>query len=314
MNEVQTLRVGSEPTEVPEVDCDSPLVLVVDDSSLFRRLVGGLIRDGIGCRVAYANDGIEALRLLESTEPSVVITDVQMPRMDGFELVQSIRTDHPHIPVILMTAYGSEAIAAHALNAGAASYVPKECLTSDIVNTLRLILTVVKSNQRRRLLLACQTARTGSFEMGNDPEFFPPLIGLVQEDLLSFSVGDATTRMRVAIALQEALANALYHGNLECCSDLRQEDERDFYRLADERQAIEPYRSRRIHVEMRIDHDGFRIDIRDEGPGFDVTSLDKPFDPEDLTRIGGRGMLLIRSFLDEVIHNASGNQITLIKR
>jgi anti-sigma regulatory factor (Ser/Thr protein kinase) len=65
---------------------------------------------------------------------------------------------------------------------------------------------------------------------------------------------------------------------------------------------------------MRIARDELRINIRDEGPGFDVASLHKPFDPEDLLRIGGRGMLLIRSFLDEVIHNETGNQITLIKR
>jgi anti-sigma regulatory factor (Ser/Thr protein kinase) len=137
---------------------------------------------------------------------------------------------------------------------------------------------------------------------------------LVQEELLSFSIGDDNTRVRVAIALQESLTNALYYGNLECSSDLRQEDERRFYNLADERRAIDPYCSRRIHLEMRIDRDEARIDIRDDGPGFDVASLDKPFDPEDLMRIGGRGMILIRSFLDEVIHNKTGNQITLIKR
>jgi anti-sigma regulatory factor (Ser/Thr protein kinase) len=48
-------------------------------------------------------------------------------------------------------------------------------------------------------------------------------------------------------------------------------------------------------VESKIDRDEARIDIRDEGPGFDVSSLDKAFDPEDLLRIGGRGMILILS-------------------
>jgi anti-sigma regulatory factor (Ser/Thr protein kinase) len=120
--------------------------------------------------------------------------------------------------------------------------------------------------------------------------------------------------VRVAIALQESLANALYHGNLECSSDLRQVDERVFFRLADERRALEPYRFRQIHLETRIDRCEFQVVIRDEGPGFDVASLDKTFDPEDLTRVGGRGMILIRSFFDDVIHNETGNQITLIKR
>lgn len=311
---VDTPTTGSESMPMSRVERAEPLVLVVDDSCLFRQMAGALIRDGIGCRVAFASDGIEALKLVGLVEPSVVLTDIQMPGMDGFELVQAVRASHPHIPVVLMTAYGSEAIAARALAAAAASYVPKVCLASDLVPTLRRILTVVEGNQRRRQLLACQTARAGTFELGNDPQYFPALISLVQEDLLSFSLGDATTSMRVAIALEEALSNALYHGNLECSSDLRQDDERVFYRLAEKRRTIEPYCSRRIHVETRINRDELCIDIRDEGPGFDVAILDKPFDPEDLTRIGGRGLLLIQSFLDEVIHNETGNQIRLIKR
>ncbi|MHB1557231.1 MAG: response regulator [Isosphaeraceae bacterium] len=314
MNAVETVSIDSEEMLRAEVDRGTPSVLVVDDSSLFRRMAGGLIRDGIGCPVAYARDGIEALDLLGTVGPSVVLSDIQMPRMDGFELVQAIRTGHPEIPVILMTAYGSEDMALRALKASAASYIPKDCLASELVNTLRQVLTVVEGNQRRRQLLACQASRSGRFEMSNDPSLFPELISLIQEDLRTFAIGDATERMRVAIALQEALANALYHGNLECSSDLRQEDERVFYRLANDRLAIEPYRSRRIHLELRINRGESRIEIRDEGPGFDVSRLDKPFDPEDLLRIGGRGMLLIRSFLDEVIHNETGNQITLIKR
>jgi len=173
---------------------------------------------------------------------------------------------------------------------------------------------VVEVNRRRRQIMSCQTSRTGSFELGNDPNLIPELAALIQEELLIFSIGDQTARMRVAIAIQESLANALYHGNLECSTDLRQEDERHFYRLADARRNIEPYCSRRIHLEMRIDRQEARIVIRDEGPGFDVASLDKPFDPEDLMRVGGRGMILIRSFFDEVTHNGLGNQITLVKR
>jgi hypothetical protein len=79
--------------------------------------------------------------------------------------------------------------------------------------------------------LACQTGRTSSFEIASDPDLLAPLIGVIQEDLVSFAIGDETARIRIAVALQESLANALFHGNLECSSDLRQEDERDFYSL-----------------------------------------------------------------------------------
>jgi CheY-like chemotaxis protein len=279
-----------------------------------QRLAGGLIQNGTGRPVIYAKNGCEALIFLEKTVPCTVLTDLHMPEMDGFELVEAMRTKYPHIPAILMTAYGDETVAVRALKAGAAHYVPKKNLTKDLVSTIRQILKVVEGKRRKQQVLACQTARSSSFEMANDPDLIAPLVNIIQEDLDFFTIGDETTRIRVAVALQEALANALFHGNLECSSDLRQEDERIFYSLADQRRELEPYHSRRIHVASRVDRDEARIVIRDEGPGFDVTSLDKPFDPEDLMRVGGRGMILIRTFMDDVFHNETGNKITLIKR
>lgn len=314
MNATRSLEIESGPAEVPEIDCGKSPIMIVDDSAIAQRVAGGLIKTGLGHPVAYANDGVEAMSLLESVKPSVILTDIQMPLMDGFELVEAIRASYPHIPVILMTAFGSEVIALRALKAGAANYVPKSCLATELIDTLRNVLTIVEGKKRRRRLLDCQTGRTGTFKLGNDPDLFPELIDLIQDDLRYFSIGDETARTRVAIALQECLANALYHGNLECSSDLRQEDERHFYNQAAKRRAVEPYRHRRIHLESRINHEEIRISIRDEGPGFDVAALDKPFDPEDLMRVGGRGMILIRTFLDDVIHSASGNEITLIKR
>jgi CheY-like chemotaxis protein len=291
-----------------------PPVLIVDDSKVSQHLAGGLIQRGTGRPIVYAKNGLEAMALLESIEPCVVVTDLHMPEMNGFELVEAVRATYPRIPVILMTAYGSEDSAMSALQAGASNYVPKKNLIKDLVDTVREVLSVIERKQTREKLLAYQTSRSTTFEMRNDPDLLTPLVGIIQEDLDAFAVGDETARMRVAVALREALANALYHGNLECSSDLRQEDERDFYNLADQRRAAEPYRSRRVHVESKVDREGARIVIRDEGSGFDVKGLDKPFDPEDLVKVGGRGMILIRTFLDEAFHNEAGNQITLIKR
>jgi CheY-like chemotaxis protein len=289
-------------------------ILVVDDSSVSRRLAGGLIQKGMDRSVIYAKNGREAMEILERIEPAAVVTDLQMPEMDGFELVEAIRARHPKTPVILMTAFGSEVVAMRALKAGASHYVPKQSLAKNLVGTLHHVIAIVEGHQRHKRLLTCQTSRSSRFEIENDPDLLAPLVGLLQEDLLAFEIGDETARMRVGVALQESLANALFHGNLECSSNLRQEDERVFYRLADQRRALEPYRSRRIRVESQVDRDEARIVIRDEGPGFNVASLDKPLDSEDLMRVGGRGMILIRTFLDEAYHNESGNQITLVKR
>ena len=82
----------------------------------------------------------------------------------------------------------------------------------------------------------------------------------------------------------------------------------------EERRRQEPYRSRRVQV-TATDAPGESVYVvRDEGPGFDPANLPDPTDPANLEKASGRGLLLIRSFMDEVRHNASGNEITLVWR
>ena len=308
-----TGRPKAASTSRPARDGEAP-ILVVDDSTVSQRLAGRLIQNATGRDIVFASDGYQAMARIKELEPVLVLTDLQMPGMDGIELVQAIRSNHPRTPVILMTAYGSEEAAMKALKAGAANYVPKKSLVTELGDTIQRTLAILAGDRRRQRILSYQTSHTRKFEIENDTDLLAPLIDVIREDFDSFAIGDETVRIRVAVALQESLSNAVYHGNLEVSSDLRQEDERIFYSLAEQRRATDPYRSRRVHVESKIDEEEARIVIRDEGPGFDVAKLDKPFDPEDLMKVGGRGMILIRTFLDESYHNATGNEITLVKK
>ena len=81
-----------------------PLVLVVDDSITVRRVTQRLLKRE-GYRVALANDGQDALEKLREEKPDVVLSDIEMPRMDGFELVRHIRSspDLKDLPVIMIT-------------------------------------------------------------------------------------------------------------------------------------------------------------------------------------------------------------------
>src|SRR5437899_9445028 len=86
-------------------------VLVVDDSAVDRLRAEKLLAKDIGLTVRSATNGKEALEQLGRELPDIVITDMQMPEMDGLELVQEIRSKFPAVPVILMTAHGSEELA-----------------------------------------------------------------------------------------------------------------------------------------------------------------------------------------------------------
>src|SRR4051812_8454158 len=87
---------------------DPHTVLVVDDSAIDRHLAGAIVQKQEGWKASFAGNGVEALASLKSQQPDLVLTDMLMPEMDGLELVQAIRSQYPLLPVILMTAHGSE--------------------------------------------------------------------------------------------------------------------------------------------------------------------------------------------------------------
>lgn len=305
--------VKDSPTEQSTAP-SRPKVLVVDDVMFERRFVGALAERGAGLKAVYAEDGAAALEMIALESPVVVVTDLNMKGMDGLQLVEAVRAQHPHLPVVLMTAFGSEELAVRALRAGAASYVPKSELARCLASTLTQILEAAASDNRRRRVLGCLQGRESRYRIDNDPVLITEMVSLIRRELDEIGFSDETARTRVTVAVQEALANALYHGNLEVSSDLRQGDEREFYEMAEQRRHTDPYRLRRIDVHTNVTPGEVRFVIQDEGPGFDTSRLNRLFDPEDMMRVGGRGLLLMKAFMDEVALNETGNRVTLVKR
>jgi CheY-like chemotaxis protein len=288
-------------------------VLVVEDSSTQALQIQFLLEDA-GFEVEVARNGAEGLQAIGRCQPDVVLTDLDMPEMNGLELVEASRRQHPTVPILLMTAMGSEEIAAQALQKGAASYVPKKNLGRDIVHTLRTVLDMARADRHQHRVLECLTGTEFQFQLENDPTLIPLLIGHLGEHFGRMRFCDETDQIRMNVALNEALHNALYHGNLEVSSDLRQEDERTFYDLAERRRHQPPYQGRRVDVIVKAGRAEAVYVVRDQGKGFDLSRLPDPTDPANLDRIGGRGLLLIRTFMDEVSHNRQGNEITMVKR
>ena len=91
-----------------------PLILVVDDSQLEQRYVGKLLASYNEWRVAFARNGAEALAAIERQPPAAVLTDLPLPVQDGLAFVEKIRERFPLVPVVLMTASGSERVAVDA--------------------------------------------------------------------------------------------------------------------------------------------------------------------------------------------------------
>jgi CheY-like chemotaxis protein len=288
-------------------------VLVVDDSPMDRHVAGAIVQKLPGWKAVFAADGAEALAAVEKERPQLVLTDLLMPEMDGLQLVQAVRDRFPHVPVILMTAHGSEDIAHQALQKGAASYVPKKSLARDLPETLEQVLAVARTGLTQRRILDCLTRQEVHYVIDNDPSLVPPLVSQLEEHVAQMGLCEQSGLVLLGVALHEALTNAIFHGNLEVDSDLRETDEKLYYRLARERREQEPYRNRRVSVTAMMTREEASFVVRDEGEGFDPALLPDPTDPANLEKISGRGLLLIQTFMDRVEHNDKGNEIIMIK-
>ncbi|HEY8173777.1 MAG TPA: response regulator transcription factor, partial [Dehalococcoidia bacterium] len=115
-----------------------PLVLAVDDEAGIRRLIS-LELSGQGFRVVTAENGGDAERLAEEHRPDIVVLDIVMPDMNGFEVMQRLR-DRTNVPIILLTARGSDADKVKGLELGADDYLAKPFSPQELTARVRAVL------------------------------------------------------------------------------------------------------------------------------------------------------------------------------
>ena len=290
-------------------------IVIVDDSAIDRRLVEFFLRKGIADVSLLSVDcGQKAIDSIASETPDLIITDLQMPGMNGLELVEQIKSQGCSAPVILMTGFGTQQIAVQALKAGAASYVPKSALDKHLVETVKHVLSVSQWQRNQYRVPTTLDVLESHFTLENDPSLISPLIAYLQNQLETMRLSNQLQITRIGMAIYETLTYAIYHGNLELETDLRQSDEAIFCRLAVERRGDEPYASRRVRFSSRFSDTEVRFVVSDDGSGNKPSERQNSIDAINLEGIEGRGLLLIHSFMDEVTHNLQGNEITMVKR
>jgi two-component system chemotaxis response regulator CheY len=116
--------------------------LIVDDFSTMRRIVRGLLRE-MGCHhTAEAEDGVVALGMLKSQRFDFVVSDINMPNMDGFELLEAIKADDAlrHLPVLMVTAEARKEDIVRAAQSGASGYIVKPFSKATLEEKVQRIL------------------------------------------------------------------------------------------------------------------------------------------------------------------------------
>ena len=116
-------------------------VLIVDDSQTMREMIAHLLRQH-GMVTVLAGDGVEAQAQFNATAPDLVITDIVMPQMNGYELCRWLKADDSRkvIPVVLCTSKGEEFDRYWGMKQGADAYIAKPFQPDDLVETVKQLL------------------------------------------------------------------------------------------------------------------------------------------------------------------------------
>ena len=294
-------------------------ILVAEDSLTQAIHIKHLLA-AAGFGVETVANGVEALRAIERQAPDLLLTDLEMPEMNGLKLVEAVHRRFPRVPVVLMTAFGSDEVAARALEAGAASYVPKRNLEKDLLETIRDLLAVVAADRELARLSEFLTEQEARFDLGNDLAAVAPIVAHVKADMDEMQLVDEAERIRVGVALGAALRNAIFCGNLELSAACRNDAavsgggaNSALDRLAAERAAQSPYRDRNAWLEARLSRGEAVFVVGHEGAAY-RHELFQIGDDAARLESDDDGWVLVKSFMDEVTLDAGGKLLTLTKR
>ena len=126
-------------------------ILVIDDEKNYLLVLEALLADA-GYSVTAINDPEMALAFLDDSEVDVVITDMKMPKMTGKEVLQSIKKSWSHIPVLIMTAFGSIESAVEVMRYGAFDYITKPFANDELLLSVHNAAELSRAHQQYRLL------------------------------------------------------------------------------------------------------------------------------------------------------------------
>lgn len=296
-------------------DPSKPTILAVDDEEVIRTLLVNIFhRDG-RYAVDIAADGIEALAALEARDYSVVITDLQMPRMGGIELLRRIRKTRPELPVMVFTGYGDLQQAVEALRLGAVNFLCKPFDLKEIVPAVSKAIEASYKTDRRKQ--AYSFVNSLHIEISIPPviDHAEIVLQMLVDPLLNLKLTEEAEVKNVFLALDEVLINAIAYGSLRIDPLIRESEtgHEDFERELKGRGQLPEFADR--HVRILADYNPRKATFRiiDPGEGFDYTNLPDPTHPENLFREHGRGLLLARCFMDDLQFAGKGNDVTLVK-
>lgn len=264
--------------------------------------------------VFASSSGNEGLDAFYQYKPDIVITDIQMPGMDGLELLKKIREASTDVIVIVITGHGSENYALKALDLKANNYLKKPFKPSELCNVIKKYELIIRERTLEREISSYFIRKNFLMQFGNDIG----LVAIVADRLMLETGGKIHPKDRLGIhlGLVELIYNAIEHGNLAVTFDETTEivsREGSTFNLLKLRLQNPELAARRVSVEFDMNTEFCQWIISDQGDGFDFTRLPVMGNENPLLLEHGRGIYLSKLQFDEFEYMGKGNIVRVRK-
>ena len=287
------------------------ILLIDDENEFLQTLHQGLLAQSHV--VETANNGQTGWEIFEQQQPfDLIIMDINMPSINGLDLLKKIREEDPIIPVVIMTRHGDLENSVQALRLSAFDFLLKPFKFQQLKTIIEKLESLQNPAEKLKDLLPFYE-ETLQFSIPSRLKCVETAIERIQFIFSSIFKIQRLNSTQIAMCLGEAINNATIHGNLEVPSALKEESWDTFHKMVETREKMPQFGTRRIRVTCHLTPQFFSVEVEDEGSGFDTSSLPDPRNPENLLAASGRGLFLIRIYMDQVTWNAKGNRIRMVK-
>lgn len=287
-------------------------VLIVEDDRASRFFLESLLESN-EYNFRSAANGIEGLNVFEEYNPDIVLTDIQMPIMDGLELLEAIRDTKSDTIVIMVTAFGTENYAIQALHLGANNYLKKPVSGQELLRLLKKYKAILNSKYSPDALPGRLINRKFKIEFNTEFNKIPKIVDkVIIESNLDINDNE---KINIELGLVELITNAIEHGNLNINYSEKQKalDNGTLGKLYNKQMESPVYQNRTITIDFVADIDKFEWTISDEGDGFNWDSLPNPTDEDHILELNGRGVFISRFLFDKIEYVGKGNIVIATK-
>ncbi len=287
-------------------------ILLVEDDASSRLYLENLLEIN-NYTFFSAENGIEGLNLFDEHNIDLVISDIQMPIMDGLELLEAIREKKSNTIVIITTAFGTENYAIKALHLGANNYLKKPVSGNDLLPILKKYESIISNRSYKGVLPGKILEKKSKLEFFSTISGIPKIVDrILIESACNYKDSDKTN---VELGLVELITNAVEHGNMNISYNQKKEalDNNELDKLFNEKLANSEIRQKKIIVDFCRTPNSCEWTITDEGNGFDWQTLPDPTGEQTILELNGRGIFISNFLFDSLEYYGKGNIVKATK-